>query len=157
MSDPIIKPIGTFTNEERDLPKRSLARDIDWFVCAVAALTALATFGLSAYFFYGFTQTDTGFWTLASSLALCFGVGSLAYVPAAISAKVALNSARGILDGSAYGLAVILSLPWLLLSCVFIFASALPKIYGIIALIISALLLVWALSRLVKRPKLDKI
>ena len=157
MPDPIIRPIGAPTNEERSPVRRSLARDIDRIACIVATLTALVTFGLSAYFFYGFTQTDTGFWTLASSFALCFGIGSLAYVPAAISAKVALNSARGILDGNAYLLVLILTLPWLLLSCVFIFASALPKIYGIIALIISALLLIWALSRFVKRPKLDKI
>ncbi len=147
MSDPIIRPIGAPKSDEQ-VAKRSLARDIDRFICALAALTALATFGLSAYFFYGFTQTDTGFWTLASSFGLCFGVGSLAYVPAAICAKGALNSARGIHNWGGYLLALILTLPWLLLSCVFIFASALPKIYGIIALIISAGLLVWALSRL---------
>ena len=153
--DPIITPIGARIAAAAPKAKagRSLSRDVDRFVCVVSALTAMAAFALSGYFFYGFTQTDTGFWTLASAFGLCFGVGALAYGPCAIVAVIARRSAHGRANRKAAALALFLSLPWVCVALVFIGWSALPLIYGGLALVLSTGLSIWALSRLRRLPK----
>ena len=134
-------------------PKRSLRRDMDGLVCLLAALTALSLFGLSVYFFYGFTQTDQGFWTLASAFGLCFGVGALAYVPCGYVSRTAFNAARGRSARKSFALALLLILPWVCVSLVFIGWSALPKVYGVLALVLSLVFCAWAFSRLARTPR----
>lgn len=154
--DKIITPIGG-PRDARDTavkpPRRSLARDVDRFVFSLSVLTALGAFALAAYFFYGFTQTDQGFWTLASAFGLCFGVASLAYIPLAITAFVARLSARARARRKALALVLLLLLPWVCVSLVFIGWSALPKIYGISALLLSTALCFWSFKRLRHIPR----
>ena len=122
-------------------------------VAVAAGLTALFTFGLSAYFFYGFTQTDQGFWTLASAFGLCFGVGVLAYGPCIYLARTARLSVKGEAMRKGFALAVLLMLPWVCVSLIFIGWSVLPKIYGILAFILSTSFSVWAFKRMRSTPK----
>lgn len=157
----IITPIGaprklgpTKAAPLTPLPKRSLRRDIDGLIALLAALTALATFGLAAYFFYGFTQTDQGFWTLASAFALCFGVGALAYGPCSYVARIAWHAVKGRAARKSYALALLLMLPWVCVSLIFIGFSALPKVYGALALILSASFCTWAFKRMRAAPKI---
>lgn len=169
-TDEIIRPIGQPSEEVKAAgplkpqPPRSLARDVDRLVAAAALLTALATFGLSAYFFYGFTRTDSGLWTLLSSFGLCFFVGALAYVPSFLLWRIARASAQTSAQASAhqaasrkqFAAALLLMLPWVCLSLVFIGASAMPKRYGFLALGLSLLFSYWAFIRLKAAPKLTK-
>jgi hypothetical protein len=156
----IITPIGAAPKarkgERRPTapnPKRSLARDIDGLVFVICALTALGSFALSAYFFYGFTQTDSGFWTLASSFGLCFGVGALAYIPLSFIALAARRSSKMRAGRKDYALSLLLILPWVCVSTIFIGWSALPKIYAILSLCLSLAVFIWAFSRLKSTSK----
>lgn len=153
--DTIIRPIEARApqNAPTARPKRSLSRDVDAGVAFLSFITALSTLGLSAYFFYGFTQTDQGFWTLASAFGLCFGVGALAYVPCFLTARIALKSRKGTASRRDIALALLLMLPWGCVSLIFIGFSALPKLYGVLSLIISTSLCFWAFSRLRCLPK----
>lgn len=154
MSDEnIITPIGAARETRTAGPKRSLPRDIDGLVALLAALTALATFCLSAYFFYGFTQTDKGFWTLASAFGLCFSVGALAYAPLSYVAWTAFAAFKGRAARKSYALALLLMLPWVCVSLIFIGFSALPKLYGSLALILSVAICVWSFVRLTRTPR----
>ena len=149
MSDEsIITPIGRPREGETSTSKRSLRRDVDVMVAFAASLTALLTFGLSAYFFYGFTQTDQGFWTLVSAFGLCFGLGALAYGPCVYLARTARHSVKGQAMRKGFALALLLMLPWVCVSLIFIFWSVLPKIYGSLALILSTSFCVWAFKRM---------
>lgn len=133
--------------------KRSLRRDIDYVIAVLAALTALATFGLAAYFFYGFIQTDQGFWTLASAFGLCFGVSALAYLPCSYLARTARQAAKGHAARKNFALSLLFMLPWVCVSLVFIGFSALPKLYGVLALFLSVVFSIWAFKRMVTSPK----
>lgn len=134
--------------------KRSLRRDIDGLVALLAGLTALVTFGLAAYFFYGFTQTDQGFWTLASAFGLCFGVGALAYGPCFYLSRTAWHAVKGRATRKAFALALLLMLPWVCVALIFIGWSALPKLYGVLALILSVSFCSWAFKRMSSAPKI---
>ncbi len=154
----IIRPIGTLPggvtpSKPRPPKTRSLRRDIDALVCGLAIFLACSAFALSAYFFYGFTQTDRGFWTLASAFGLCFGLGSLAFIPLAITAFIARQSAQARASRKSLALVLLLFLPWICVSLVFIGWSALPKIYGISALLLSTALCFWAFKRLRHIPR----
>lgn len=156
--EPIITPIGAPKNQTNApisarAQKRSFARDMDSLVCGLAFLMALMTFGLSVYFFYGFTQTDQGFWTLASAFGLCFGVGSLAYIPCGIIAVIARRSAKQRVSRKALAFALLLLMPWVFVALIFTGWSALPKVYGVFALFLSTGLSLWAVSRLGILPK----
>ena len=133
--------------------KRSLRRDVDRVVAVLAALTALVVFGLAAYFFYGFMQTDQGFWTLASAFGLCFGVAALAYLPCSYLARSARQAAKGQAARKAFALSLLLMLPWVCVSLILIGFSALPKVYGFLALFLSLVFSIWAFKRMFTSPK----
>lgn len=152
----IVTPIGSPRGQETSaLAKgpRSLRRDIDCLVFCVCALMALTVFGLTTYFFYGFAQTDQGFWTLASAFGLCFGVGALAYVPLIIVAIIAKRSLGARASRKNYAFALLLMLPWVCVSLVLTVWSALPLKYSFIAVLLSASLSLWALVRLRRHPR----
>lgn len=149
----VIRPIGAANTRAPSRQGRSLSRDIDSLVFVTASVLACFIFGLAAYFFYGFTQTDTGFWTLASAFGLCFGVGSLAYIPLFIIAVIARRSAKSRATRKGFALALLLLLPWVCVSLIFIGFSALPKIYGFGALFLSLSLCFWAFRRLRHLPR----
>lgn len=154
---PIGEPRASRKSEPADAPrkaKRSFARDIDGLIWGLAALSAIITFGLAVYFFYGFTQTDQGLWTLASAFGLCFGVGALAYVPCAILAVIARRARLGRASRKMFALALLLMLPWVCTALVFIGSSALPTVYGFTALLLSVSFCIWAFSRLRRQPKI---
>jgi len=151
----IIRPIEARApqNASAARPKRSFTRDVDAGVAFLGFITALSTLGLSAYFFYGFTQTDQGVWTLASAFGLCFGVGALAYGPCFLTARIALKSRKGRASRRDIALALLLILPWVCVSLIFMGFSALPKFYGFLSLIISTNLCFWAFARLRRLPR----
>jgi|GEM_PF-1583849 len=152
-SNHVVRPIGAITPSAPTPRRRSLSRDIDGVMLIMALMMACLIFALSAYFFYGFTQTDQGIWTLTSAFGLCFGVGSLAYVPLFMTAAIARRSAKGRASRKAFALVLLLFLPWICVSLVFIGFSALPKIYGICTLLISTSLCFWAFKRLRQLPR----
>ena len=156
-NEPIITPIGGARSggqPSKPAKRRSLPRDVDNLVFILSVLITIAAICLAAYFFYGFTQTDQGFWTLASAFGLCFGVGSLAYIPMTITALIARRSAKGRASRKALALVLLLLLPWVCVSLIFIGWSALPKTYGLGALILSTAMCFWAFKRLrhIRRP-----
>ncbi|WP_371396275.1 hypothetical protein [Fretibacter rubidus] len=127
-------------------PNTVLSRGFLRFIFTVALLTALGTFGLSVYFLVGFAMTDTGILTLLSSAALCFGVGAMGYLPTTIITYWTRKELRGDRSRGRYWLALLLLLPWLALSIILIFYSAMPLVYGAIALLITCVLLLWPLA-----------
>lgn len=128
--------------------KRSLLRDIDGAIYGLSILAAILSFGLSAYFFYGFWETDKGVLTLLNSAALCFGVGSMAFGPAIVIAISARRALRGTARAGSYIAVLMMALPWLALSLLLCFGSAMPLLYGVFALFISISWTIWAFFRL---------
>ncbi len=149
----IVRPIATRAFTAPVQKYRSLERDVDGLVFIIAAACACLSFGLAAYFFYGFTQTDQGFWTLASAFGVCFGVGILAFGPCFLTARLALKSRKGLAGRRDMALALLLMLPWVCVSLIFVGFSALPKLFGTFSLFISVSLCFWAYSRLRRLPK----
>lgn len=139
-----MQPIVPITAAPRRAREATATRPLDLAVFGLAALSALTAFGLSCYFFAGFAQNDQGVWTLASSAALCFGVGGLAFGPLAVVARLALSAARAPLGQSRALLALGLMLPWAVLGFVLIFHSNMPLKYGWLVLMIAAVLSLWA-------------
>lgn len=147
----ILTPLSASAGKALHAP-RSLTRDIDGAVYGLSILAALTSFGLSAYFFYGFWETDQGMWTLLNSAALCFGVGALAIGPALVTATAARRALRGTARAGSFMIVLVMALPWLGLSLLLCFGSAMPFILGVFPLLISVLWTVWAFFGL-RRPQ----
>jgi len=121
------------------------------FVCA--SLIVLITFGLSAYFTFGFSQTDLGILTLLSSAALSFGIGALVYLPASFIVWVIRQKQKGQEKRLFYALIILTSIPWIIISVIFLTQSAVPKPYGSLALSLSVWLTIWASIKLIRLQK----
>jgi len=126
-------------------------------IFTLSLITMMGTFFLSAYFLFGFAQTDTGVLTLLSSAALCFGVGAMGYLPSGIMAYWTRRNLDGDWSAGRYWLAILLLLPWIALSLILILRSALPAPYGFLALIITLILMLWPLAGLIGVSKRRKI
>ena len=149
--DPIIPREPARRSRAKSTPHTAdtaLSRGFLRFIFVLACLTALATFGLSVYFLIGFAMTDTGVLTLLSSAALCFSVGAMGYFPATLMAYWTRKDMGGDRAYGRYWLSLLLLLPWVALSLILIFKSAMPLIYGATALCITLLLLLWPLAGL---------
>lgn len=151
----ILTPLGGLADKTPP-QRRSLSRDLDGSIYGLSILAVLISFGLSCYFFYGFWETDQGFWTLLNSAALCFGVGAMAFGPSMIIAIAARRALGGKARAGSYICVLLMALPWLALSLLLCFGSAMPFIYGIFPLIISLLWTIWALFRLRGRNNKDE-
>lgn len=115
-----------------------------------AAGVALA---YSALFFSRFLENDTHLWGVVSAFLLCFGIGAFGYIPTGITSYIAWKSYKGGATQRGLTIAIILILPWIILSIALLFVSDLPKIYALPTLITVALLAAWSLISL---QKLDR-
>ncbi len=143
--EPII-PISGSAPEKS--PRQGTAADL--VAAYISGAAALAAFGGSVYAFWRFLENDTQIWGTLSAFILCFGIGALAYIPAAIIGRIAVRAHRS--GTSRRRLIGVLALlfPWLVLSLLCLILSPLPKIYSAASLIITALLGFWASYSLYK-------
>lgn len=133
-------------------PKTSAARgtSADLIAAVIAAAAAIVTFTYSVRFFLGFLENDTQIWGVLSAFLLCFGVGAFAYIPAALTSRIAWTSYKKGAAKNALRWTIVMLLPWCLLSCSLFFVSDMSKIYSLPTLITVALLCAWALISLRK-------
>jgi len=123
----------------------------DLIASALAALSTLTALGYSLYYFIRFLENDSHIWGIISAFLLCFGVGAFGYIPAAIISRMAWRAHQNGAARKALIWALILLLPWLGLSLILVFMSAMPLPYSLPILIMVLLLTLWAglsLSRL---------
>lgn len=131
------------------LPGGTLA---DLLASILAGLAGLSALGYSVLFFTRFLENDTHLWGIFSAFILCFGLGAFAYIPAALTSWLgwrAYKRGRIVRD---LRWSLFLTLPWAALSLVLVFVSDLPKIYSLPILIVTALLTLWAVISLWRKP-----
>jgi len=132
------KPIAT--------PSRGTAADL--IACIIAGLAACVALAYSALFFSAFLENDTHIWGIVSAFLLCFGVGAFAYIPAGITSHIAWKAYKSGVTKRGLITALILILPWIILSLALIFVSDMSKLYSLAILITVMLLAAWALISL---------
>ncbi|MGB0907345.1 MAG: hypothetical protein ACPGVT_07610 [Maricaulaceae bacterium] len=113
--------------------------------------------GLALYFFFGFVQTGQGVLNLLSAFALCMGFGTLLAAPFFLLAFLARRTRNDRYSKRGFWMGLALILPWLAVSLVFVFQSALPLLYGIGTLCVSFILTYWVVWRLFMGPSQGKI
>ena len=111
----------------------------------ISALVAVIAFGYSVLFFTRFLENDSHLWGIISAFILCFGVGAFGFVPAGLNAIIALKAYKQGTNVKHMIWALLLIVPWFLLSLILVFISDLPKIYAIPVFLTATLLLFWAL------------
>ena len=142
--EPIV-PIVKTSNPKTSAARGTLA---DLIAAIIAAAAAVVAFAYSARFFLGFLENDTHVWGVLSAFLLCFGVGAFAYVPAAITSRIAWKSYKKGAAKNALRWTILMLLPWCLLSCILFFVSDMSKFYSLPTLIIVSLLTAWSLISL---------
>ncbi len=120
----------------------------DLMACIIASLITLTALAYSILFFSRFLENDTHIWGVVSAFLLCFGVGAFGYIPAGITSQIAWKAYKG--GSTKYGLivAIILLVPWIILSLTLLLVSDMSKIYSFPILIAVTLLAAWALISL---------
>lgn len=139
---PIIEPKPTAS------PVRGTWADL--LACIIAGLASLICFAYSALFFSRFLENDTHIWGIVSAFLLCFGVGAFGYIPASIISQIAWKAYKGGAAKRGLILALILIIPWIILSLTLLFISDMSKIYSLPIVITVTLLAAWALISLQK-------
>jgi len=122
----------------------------DLIACIISGLASLVALAYSALFFSRFLENDTHFWGIVSAFLLCFGVGAFGYIPAGITSRIAWKAYKGGTTQLGLMTAIILLIPWVMLSLTLLFVSDMPKIYSLPILITVLLLTAWALISLRK-------
>jgi len=120
----------------------------DLIACVLSGVACLAAFAYSALFFSRFLENDTHIWGIVSAFLLCFGVGAFAYIPAGITSRIAWKAYRNGAVKRSLMIAIILLIPWIILSFTLLLVSDMPKIYSLATTITVALLTAWALISL---------
>lgn len=140
---PIIEPIQAKT---QTLPARGTLADLT--ACIIAALAGLVAFGYAVFFFLNFLENDTYIWGLVSAFLFCFGIGAFGYIPAAIISFIGWTAYKQGASPRPLKGALLLTIPWLILTLVLTFVSDMPKIYSLTAMITVLILSAWALVSL---------
>lgn len=109
----------------------------------LAIMAGIAVLIACAYMFYLFAENDLGAKLLASSFVLCFGAGALAYGPLFIMAKLIRNARKAPTKRQAVWV-LALALPWMLAGAVLITYPNIMRYLGLSAILLSALLSIWA-------------
>ena len=125
----------------------------DIIACALAAMATFTAIGYSALFFSRFLENDTHIWGVVSAFLLCFGVGAFGYIPAGITSMFAWKSYRNGATQRSLIVAIILLMPWIILSLTLLLVSDMSKIYSLPIVITVLLLTAWALISLRKFKK----
>lgn len=117
----------------------------DLVACILAALASITALGYSIWFFSRFLENDTHLWGIFSAFILCFGIGAFAFIPAAITSRLAWRAYRQGARRKNMLWAIFMLVPWFLLSLVLVFISDLSLIYSLPLLILVILLSLWAI------------
>jgi len=120
----------------------------DLIACIIAGLATCITFAYSALFFTRFLENDTHIWGIVSAFLLCFGVGAFGFIPSGITSHIAWKAYRNGASQRGLVIAIILILPWLILSLALVFVSDMLKLYSLPILVTAVLLTAWALISL---------
>lgn len=139
---PIIEPKPTVS------PARGTLADL--ITCAIASFATLIALAYSALFFSRFLENDTHIWGVVSAFLLCFGVGAFGYIPAGAISRIAWRAYKGGAKRRSLIVAIILIMPWIILSLALLFVSDMPKLYSLPIVITVSLLASWALISLRK-------
>jgi len=116
------------------------------YVMIVALLMIIMGLGVSAYFFSGFLGGGRSAMGVFQAFLLCFGIGSLVYLPAVIVFFMARH-VRGLGPKRAIGMAaVLISLPWWTLGGTSLIMRLPYWPYGLVAMVLGLGLLFWALK-----------
>jgi hypothetical protein len=116
----------------------------DLIACIMGAAASVIALAYSALFFSRFLENDTHLWGVVSAFLLCFGVGAFGYVPAGITSRIAYKAYKSGANSRGLIFAIILLLPWILLSIALVMVSDMSKFYSLPMFIIVNLLAVWA-------------
>ena len=129
-------------NVEKSVYRGTLA---DLLAGIISALVAVIAFGYSVLFFTRFLENDSHLWGIISAFMLCFGVGAFGFVPAGLNAIIAVKAFKKGTNVKHMMWALMLILPWFLLSLILVFISDLPKTYAIPIFLTATLLLFWSI------------
>lgn len=129
-------------NVEKSVYRGTLA---DLLAGIISALVAVIAFGYSVLFFTRFLENDSHLWGIISAFILCFGVGAFGFVPAGLNAIIAVKAFKKGTNVKHMMWALMLILPWFLLSLILVFISDLPKTYAIPIFLTATLLLFWSI------------
>lgn len=145
-----MEPIVPIVKPSTPTPSPARGSVADLIACILAAVAGLVSLGYAVLFFTRFLENDTHIWGVVSAFLLCFGVGAFAYVPAAITSRIAWKAYKKGAKKRALLWTVFLLLPWTLLAIILTFISDMPKIYSLPLVITAALLTAWSLISLRK-------
>ena len=143
---PIVEPKPAAT-----LMRGTLA---DLIACVIAGLATCIALTYSGLFFSRFLENDTHIWGVTSALLLCFGVGAFGYVPAGIISRIAWKAYKNSATKRGLIVAVILIVPWIILSFALFLISDILIIYSLPIVITVIILAAWALISLRNLHKL---
>ena len=127
-------------------PARGTVADL--IACIIASLSALIALAYSVLFFSRFLENDTHIWGVISAFLLCFGVGAFGYIPAGLTGRIAWKAYKGGAERRSLIVAIILIVPWIILSLALLFVSDMSKFYSLPIVITVSLLAAWALVSL---------
>ena len=118
----------------------------DAVASGIAALAALLSLIVGIVFFAGFVENDNHFAAIVSAFSFTALLAAFAIVPPIIISRIAWRAYRngGTRRGAAFCL--LLSGPWLILSGLCVAYTPLPIWVSGLALLLSALLAIWAIA-----------
>jgi len=144
MSDTPLDPIL-----RSDDPHKAQGRPADLWATLMAVLGVILSVVGAIWFFVGFAENDTRPEHLTSAFVLTIGLFSLAIAPFAIIAQLARRAYRQGGKQAHYLWTIFLMLPWVILGSLSITQTPLPRWTGVIAIILAASLMLWALLSMI--------
>jgi len=122
----------------------------DMIACLISAALCAGAFAYATYFFLRFLENDSHWQGVLAAFTLCYGLGSLAFIPAAILARLSWKTYNDGPTRRRLAWAAVILLPWLVLGLILIFYSGLPLSYAISLFTVIMLLSLWAVTRFIQ-------
>jgi len=142
------EPVISVTRRPETVHPIRKGRPIDLFAAILAAFAGFAAIIMAGIFFWGFAENDTRLPGLFSALALSILLASFAIIPAFYIARLAYKGWKeGLCDKSAWK-TLLLSLPWIVLSIIFIRHTPIPLLLSWLILVLASSLFLWAATSL---------
>ncbi len=139
-------PIQSLLSPDAPTPK---GRRADLLACILAALGAVTALIIALWFFFGFAENDTRPEHLFSVLIFTLGIFGLAIVPFATISRLAFITYKMGGKLAFYLWTIFLTLPWLGLGFLSLVFTPLPFWVGGLAVLLSILLALWALTSII--------
>lgn len=140
--DETLKPIAP-----REVSANASSPNEDFFsklIFALSSALVIAALVGSAYAFAGFAENDQGIAHLLSALVLCFGLGALIFLPAALIAQYAKEAIHTPLSPIRVLIILSIVMPWLLF-CYYLFkVEGLPRASALLGFFCTGLIAIWA-------------